>query len=217
MVTCQAAASNSVPGSSLISSSSSWISSPRPSRSASLVPSWVMSTSISWPRTWTRKRRRVKSPGRRGEAHLAVRVAQAGEAGDQRQPGPASGGDVDAVRGVAVRVQEVDSRGLEEVVERRIRVADLRRHHALDRRREPRVVGREGVVVVERPPLLLVNMGDVVPLDVEGLAQPEGVEGGIPVNQNPDSAQRARPCGRPRSARRRPASGTGCACGPPPS
>src|SRR5919107_596312 len=37
------------------------------------------------------------------EAHLAVRVPQPGEAGHEREPGASARGDVDAIRGVAVR------------------------------------------------------------------------------------------------------------------
>ena len=61
------------------------------------------------------------------EAHVAVGVAQAAEAGHEREPGAAAGGDVDAVRGVAVEVGQVDRAGVEEVLERRVGVADLGR------------------------------------------------------------------------------------------
>ena len=55
----------------------------------------------------------VREP--RVEAEVAVEVAQAAEAGDEREPGAAAGGDVDAVGRVAVRVEQVDGAGVDEV------------------------------------------------------------------------------------------------------
>jgi hypothetical protein len=63
---------------------------------------------------------------------------------------------VDSGVGVAAQVEQVDRGGVVEVVERGVGVADLGGDHALHGRRQARVAGGERVVVVERPPLLLL-------------------------------------------------------------
>ena len=115
-----------------------------------------MSTSISCPRTRMRNRSPPIRRQPRVEPHLAVEVAQAAEAGDEREPCAAAGCDVDAVGRVPVGVGQVHGARVEEVAERGLGVADGGGHDALDARRERRVPGRQRVVVVERPPGLVL-------------------------------------------------------------
>lgn len=63
---------------------------------------------------------------------MPVGVAQAAEAGDQPEPGSAAGGDVKAVGGVAVRIEQVDRAGSDEVLECPFGVAGRGRDDALD-------------------------------------------------------------------------------------
>ena len=96
-----------------------------------------------------RRRQAGREPQRR------PRVVQPGEPEDDRAPHPTGRGDVDAVAGVAVGVGEVDEQRLAEVADGELVVADLRRRHRLDARRQRRVAGRDRVVVVEVAALLL--------------------------------------------------------------
>ena len=73
---------------------------------------------------------------------------------------------MDAVCGVAVRVEQVDRARVLEVAQRGLGVADRGGDHALDAGRERGVAGGQRVVVVERPPRLL--LAEVVLHEVGG-------------------------------------------------
>ena len=138
------------PASSVTTSSYSLISMDSPSTISKVMPSFSMDTPMRRSRKFRRNAYFSQSFGMAGERKSVFLQAHAGKTVDDRHPGAAHVGHVQAVLRVAVRVVQVQACCLDEILIRLVHIPDLRGHDAEDAGGQRRIMRRDAFIVVIR-------------------------------------------------------------------
>ena len=115
-----------------------------------VMPSFSMDTPMRRSRKFRRNAYFSQSFGMAGERKSVFLQAHAGKTVDDRHPGAAHVGHVQAVLRVAVRVVQVQACCLDEILIRLVHIPDLRGHDAEDAGGQRRIMRRDAFIVVIR-------------------------------------------------------------------